>query len=107
MKTSEALKYAKTRLWDGGAGTEEEAEAQLRTGTLHTDRVQYGFICNAAGPYINLVGKAVQRFMPDHFCLEDWLLDRGYRAAGNRKKVQATRLAWLDYMINIYELEGD
>ena len=25
MKTSEALKYAKTRLWDGGAGTEEEA----------------------------------------------------------------------------------
>ena len=93
MKTSQALRLTKLKLWNGLGDmppgvSSTEMWAAFRAGT-----------CEQVVPLFNnlLVG---------HESLHSWLRARGYDIS-DTAKLQATRHAWLDHLIFQYEALND
>lgn len=98
MKTSEALRLTKAKVWRGNSWGSLENKSR--------------FICFAArrcGPSVTqAVIPIIGRLLGDSFSLEVWL-QRHHQidARFDCKKAQATRLAWLDHLIAHYKSIGD
>lgn len=95
MKTSEALKLTKVKLWDG---------VGPQGGKPH-------FICWAAANarVAREVKPIVTGLLRPHQTLEEWLRYEqiAMNPWGQPRKMQATRHAWLDHLIAHYKAKGD
>lgn len=96
MKTSEALKATKARLWDGISDP------------YRTD--SYAYICNAAANISDEVMAIVQPLVMDR--LRPFATVRSWLAARENRKltcayVQGARFALVDSLIHEYESQGD
>lgn len=100
MKTSEVFKLAKAKLKTGSGKTGERyiCYALSRVNAPHQD------IRNAK--------RIVQYLLKGCVSLEAWLYHKhnigvNFFARESAKKMQATRQAWLDHLIEHYEAQGD
>ena len=94
MKTSQALRLTKAKLWDGVSPRPE-------------GKAYYG--CDAAsmaGVY-SIVSPILIRLLGGPRTLGGWLFDRGNYEPRDTVKMQATRHAWLDHLIEHYEALND
>jgi len=97
MKTSQAFRLTKAKVWDG-------------TGSRPKNRKAY--ICHAASCALDnpwQVEGIINNLLDGYGTLEGWLYYRGFLPYGtnDHKRVQATRHAWLDHLIEHYESLGD
>ena len=92
MKTSQALRLTKSKLWDGKP----------------SDTWQDYYCCDAArtAGVFATVSPILSRLISDHFGLETWLNARGYDPS-DEVKLQETRHAWLDHLIEHFEALND
>ena len=96
MKTSEALRLTKAKLWDGlglrPLGFSSSIQAASRS-------LEYLEVYAKVRPVIVLL-------LYPHFELDMWLFVRGHDIS-DTAKLQATRHAWLDHLISHYEALND
>jgi len=93
MKTSEALRETKKHLW---SGVRNEGGRE--------------FICNAAdvAGVARIVKPIINRMIFPSSTFTVWLFRNGVPdPTGDYPKLQATRRAWLDHLIEHYESLGD
>ena len=98
MKTSKVFKLAKRSLWDG----KEEIGYKTSYVCLAIDCTKAPF--EDKGRAKKIVGE----LLCPHTTLRNWLfLEKRIITAGKFKKLQATRHAWLDHLIEHYASIGD
>ena len=115
MKTSEAFKLARDRLWDGTRESIPEGKNRYICVALdHVGSVEASLRCQRI---ISKVLDPTSRHGPD--TLEDWLIEQGhlgqefydnksvYAPPNYMRKVQVTRRAWLNHLIKYYRSIGD
>ena len=112
MKTSEAFKEARKRLWNGiGEYCGANKDHFICVALDHAVAVDTATVIRCQVILDNL--------LEQHGCLEDWLiakehLDPMFLSQHSvedfpdiMRKVQVTRRAWLDHLINHYQSIGD
>jgi len=100
MKTSKVFKAAKAQLWDGeGDWCRTDKEKFICIAIWGTPNIRDGDKIKARRIVENLLG--------GHDTLEGWLsATHQIKAYNDRPKIQQTRRAWLDHLINHYESIG-
>lgn len=112
MKTSEVFRAAKKHLWTGVGrrGIKAQFVCQALNRSWARGYVTFGDA--------RLAEKIIDKLLGRHCALEDWLIAKGgvpfnylysprSEKRRNRQKLQATRHAWLDHLIQHYESIGD
>ncbi len=106
MKLSEVFRHAKCELWKG-----------------HGEQYQPRFICHAINRLfcrhplhddsIYEAKRVIAQLLDGHITLDDWLIAKGHAKPheiitkrGRDERLQATRHAWLDHLIQHYESIG-
>ena len=105
MKTSKAFKIARNKLWDGYGticpfGKERYICYALTASWKHRlPAVREDFL---------RAEKIIMDLLGGYVTLERWLAGvHGIYWCGQKPKLQATRRAWLDHLIEHYEAKGD
>jgi hypothetical protein len=122
MKTSEAFRLTKMRLWNGGFPITKE-ETKMKTSEafrLTKEKLYDGVgpcpegmswnVCGAAmyaGVY-NKVKCIIMDLIKPYLYLGNWLKEK-YKIQANHdmRRYQITRHAWVDHLIEHYESLGD
>ena len=99
MKTIEVFRAAKKRLWDGVSNYAEPGTRYLCYAISLSDGRSLGDKKRGI--------KIVQGLLHPHTTMENWLDAKGFDPYNNTKKVQETRHAWVDHLIEHYESIGD
>lgn len=98
MKTSEALRLTKAKVWDGRGDAPPDNRGRFCC--LSAD-------CAGAG-VAGIVRPIMEKLLGKYRTLGMWLSSQqGIDTFGNTTKLQATRHAWLDHLIAHYESIGD
>ena len=97
MKTSEAFRLTKVKVWDG---------------KNNRSLGQSSYICFAASNALRKPGqvtKVIEKLLDGHASMHSWLIAQGCEPwqEVSQLRIQTTRHAWLDHLIEHYKSIGD
>ena len=100
MKTSDVFKAAKLQLWDGVPKNYSDDKRSHICLAIE--------IADVPTKYQRKAQRIVQKLLHPYATLNQWLLNEKHiNPMLQHKKLQETRQAWLDHLINHYESIGD
>jgi len=107
MKLSEVFREAKTDLWSGRG---QQYQARFICHAINRQFVRHPLHDES----IYEAKQVIAQLLEGHVTLDDWLMAKGHAKPheiitkkGRDEKLQATRHAWLDHLIQHYESIGN